>query len=98
MKRISIAALLLAAPLMAQADAPKPQPPERVQKLVALKYVDAQAIQNLIRMFDVDVTVNGQMKVVALSGTKEHMAAAEEAIKQLDVPSAARSEEHTSEL
>jgi len=90
MKRISIAALLLAAPLMAQADAPKPQPPERVQKLVALKYVDAQAIQNLIRMFNVDVTVNGQMKVVALSGTKEHMAAAEEAIKQLDVPSAAQ--------
>src|SRR5450432_1580313 len=90
MKRISIAALLLAAPLMAQADAPKPQPPERVQKLVALTYVDAQAIQNLIRMFDVDVTVNGQMKVVALSGTKEHMAAAEEAIKQLDVPSAAQ--------
>src|SRR5476649_2278555 len=36
------------------------------------------------------VTVNGQMKVVSLSGTKEHMAAAEEAIKQLDVPSAAQ--------
>jgi hypothetical protein len=90
MKRILIAGLLMVAPLTAQTDAPKPQPPERVQKLVTLKYVDPQAIQNLIRMFNVDVTVNGQMKVVALSGTKEHLAAAEEAIKQLDVPSAAQ--------
>src|SRR5580700_7729152 len=92
MKRmeILIAALLLVGPVMAQGDPAKPQPPERVQKLVTLKYVDPQSIQNLISMFNVDVRVNGQMKVVALSGTKEHLAAAEEAIKQLDVPSAAQ--------
>jgi hypothetical protein len=90
MKRTLIAALLLVAPLMAQTDPAKPQRPEQVQKLVTLKYVDPQSIQNLIGMFNVDIRVNGQMKVVALSGTKEHMAAAEEAIKQLDVPSAAQ--------
>jgi hypothetical protein len=83
MKRLVIAALLLAAPVLAQA-------PEKVQKLVTLKYIDPQAVQNLIRMFNVDVWTNGQMKVVGLSGTKEKLAAAEEAIKQLDVPSAAQ--------
>jgi hypothetical protein len=90
MKRILIAALAMVAPLLAQTDAAKPQVPEKVQKLVTLKYADPQAIQNLIRMFNVDLTWNEQMKVVGLSGTKEHMAAAEEAIKQLDVPSAAQ--------
>lgn len=83
MKRVLIAALLMAAPLTAQIDA-------QVQKLVTLKYVDPQTIRILVSMFNVDIRVNGQMKVVALSGTKEHMAAAEEAIKQLDVPSAAQ--------
>ncbi|HXB72572.1 MAG TPA: hypothetical protein VNY05_30325 [Candidatus Acidoferrales bacterium] len=80
MKRLLIAALLLATPVVAQP----------VQKLVTLKYADPQAIQNLIRMFGVDVTSNEQMKVMALSGAKEKVAAAEEAIKQLDVPSAAQ--------
>jgi hypothetical protein len=80
MKRLLIAALLVAAPVLAQP----------VQKLVTLKYADPQAIINLIRMFGVDVTVNEQMKVLAISGAKEKLAAAEEAIKQLDVPSAAQ--------
>jgi hypothetical protein len=81
MKRILIAALLLAAPVMAQ---------DRVQKLVTLKYADPGAILNLIRMFGVDGTINEQMKVMALSGAKDKVAAAEEAIKQLDVPSASQ--------
>jgi hypothetical protein len=83
MKRLLIAALLLAAPVLAQ---------DRVQKLVTLKYADPQAIQSLIRnVFPVDISVNEQMKVIALSATsKERLAAAEEAIKQLDVPSAAQ--------
>src|SRR5260370_24069605 len=88
MRRVVMAALLMVTTVMAEND--KPQVPEKVQKLVTLKYVDPQAIYNLIRMFGVDVTMTGQMKVVGLSGTKEHMAAAEEAIKQLDVPSAAQ--------
>ena len=88
MRRVLIAALLMVGPVMAQTETP--QATEKVQKLVMLKYADAQAIQNLIRMFYVDVSVNVQMKVIGLSGTKEHIAAAEEAIKQLDVPSAAQ--------
>lgn len=79
MKRILIAALLLAAPVMAQD-----------QKLVTLKYADPRAIENLIRMFGVSITSNEQMKVIALSGPKDKLTAAEEAIKQLDVPSAAQ--------
>ena len=81
MKRLLIAALLLAAPVLAQ---------DKVQKLVTLKYVEPQAVYNLIRMFGVEVSMTGQMKVIGISGTKEKLAAAEEAIKQLDVPSAAQ--------
>lgn len=83
-----MAALLLAAPVLAQVEPPKP--PQRIQKLVTLKYADPQGIQNLIRMFRVDVTINEQLKVIAISGFKEELTAAEEAIKQLDVPSAAQ--------
>jgi hypothetical protein len=80
MKRLLISTLLLAAPVMAQAD----------QKLVTLKYADPRAIENLIRMFGVNATSNEQMKVIALSGPKDKLEAAEAAIKQLDVPSAAQ--------
>lgn len=83
MKRILITTLLMTAPVLAQFV-------QSVQKLVTLKYADPQAIQNLIRMFEVNVTVNEQMKVIAISGPKEKLAAAEEAIKQLDVPSASQ--------
>jgi hypothetical protein len=83
MKRLLIAALLLAAPVMAQFE------PD-VQKLVMLKYADPQAILNLIRMFGVNGTVNEQMMVIAISGKKDKLEAAEAAIKQLDVPSAAQ--------
>jgi hypothetical protein len=81
MKRLLITLLLLAAPVLAQ---------DKVQKLVTLKYVDPQAVYNLIRMFGVDVSMTGQMKVIGLSGAKEKVEAAQEAIKQLDVPSAAQ--------
>jgi len=79
MKRLLIAALLLAAPVVAQD-----------QKLITLKYADPRAIENVIRVFGVSITSNEQMKVIALSGPKDKLTAAEEAIKQLDVPSAAQ--------
>jgi len=76
-------AILLAAPAFAQFE-------PSTQKLVTLKYADPQAIYNLIRMFEVQVQVNEQLKVMALSGKKANLEAAEAAIKQLDVPSAAQ--------
>src|SRR5450432_3335111 len=83
MKRTLIAALLLAAPGMAQLE-------PNVEKLVMLKYADPRAVENVIRVFGLNTTINEQMKVIAISGKKDKLAAAEEAIKQLDVPSAAQ--------
>jgi hypothetical protein len=88
MKRLLLAALLLVPPVMAQDTTFTP--PEKVQKLVTLKYADPQSVSNLISVFGLDsVRVDGHLKVISLSGTKARVASAEEAIKQLDVPSAA---------
>ena len=79
MKRLVLAAML-AIPLLAQ-----PQL-ERNTKLVQLKYVDPVAVNALIDRFGVSSTVNNQLKVMTLSGTPAQIAAAEAALKQLDVP------------
>jgi len=83
MKRLLIAALLLAAPVLAQSE-------PNVEKLVMLKYAEPRAVENVIRVFGLNTTINEQMKVIALSGRKDKVASAEEAIKQLDVPAAAQ--------
>jgi hypothetical protein len=85
-------ALLLLAPLaMAQeqkkADEKPPEP--QVQKLFVLKYADPRDIGNLLKVFTSKVTPNGSMHALAVSATPEAMTAIEDAIKRLDVPSAA---------
>jgi hypothetical protein len=79
MKRIILTVLLLAAPAFAQA------PKERTTKLVTLKYADPNAIFGMVKMFGVEIQMNGAMKTMALSGLPENITAAEAAIKQLDV-------------
>lgn len=90
MKRLLIAALLLAAPLIAQNEPNVTKAEPIVEKLVMLKYADPRAVEVVLRVFGLNVTVNEQMKVIALGGRKDKVSAAEEAIKQLDVPSAAQ--------
>jgi hypothetical protein len=80
MKRIVLSALLLAAPMLAQT-----APNERITKLVALQNVDPHEIEGMVRMFDVNSTANSQMKSMVIYGFSEKVAAAEVAIKQLDV-------------
>jgi hypothetical protein len=87
MKRILLALVLMAAPVMAQT---APDPNEQVQKLVMLKYADSRAIRNLLQNFGVDVRSDEQMKVISLTGHRANVTTAEEAIKQLDVPGAAQ--------
>src|ERR1017187_9599260 len=105
MKRIGLWAVLLAMPVVAQTPAGG-----HITKLVALKYVEPRAIASMLQMFGVRITSNDQMKTMAVTGTTEEAAAAEAAIKQLDVApknleltvyfvvGGDRSEEHTSEL
>jgi hypothetical protein len=87
MRRILLALALMAAPVLAQTGS---DPKEPVQRLVTLKYADPRAIRNLLTSFGVDVRIDEQMKVVALSGHPANVTTAEEAIKQLDVPGAAQ--------
>lgn len=85
MKRL-ILLVVLAVPLLAQ---PGQDPNERIQKLVALKYADPQTVSNLLADFGVDRRADHNLKVIALSGRRANVMTAEDAIKQLDVPSAA---------
>src|SRR5450759_845585 len=80
MKRIVLWAVLLAAPAVAQTPAGG-----EITKLVTLRNVEPRAIQNMVGMFGVRTNSNEQMKTMVISGTPEKIAAAEAAIKQLDV-------------
>src|ERR1700722_11366167 len=84
MKRL-ILSLAFALPLAAQ---PSPDPNEHIQKLVTLKYADPGTVARLLQDFGVDRRSDESLKVIALSGRRAGVMVAEEAIKQLDVPSA----------
>jgi hypothetical protein len=87
MRRILLALALMAAPVLAQTES---NPQEQIQKLVTLKYADPRAVRNLLTNFGVDVRMDEQMKVLALTGHRANVTTAEEAIKTLDVPGAAQ--------
>jgi hypothetical protein len=86
-KRLLLALVLAAAPVMAQAPL---DPNERIQKLVTLKYADPQTLRRLLVNFGVDIQADDRMKVIALSGPRSKVTTAEDAIKQLDLPTAAQ--------
>jgi hypothetical protein len=85
MKRLILALALIVMPTLAQVGQ---DPTEKIQKLVTLKYADPQSVASLLRNFGVDLQVDNRMKVIALSGQRNRVTTAEDAIKQLDVPSA----------
>ncbi len=83
MKRILMTLALLAAPGWAQEEPP-------AQNLVRLKYVDAEAVRQLLRNFNVNMSADQRLKIIALSGKKAAVETAEAAIKQIDVPGSAQ--------
>ena len=70
--------------IAAQDAAPKP-----VQKLISVKYIDANSVHNLLRNFapgnDWSIESDNRLHVIALRGRPETVATLEEAIKKLDV-------------
>src|SRR5215831_14220529 len=80
MRRIVVAALLLAVPTFAQA-----QKEERTTKLVHLKFADPENLRNIISQFGVSVMPNSSMKAMSINGFPSQIAAAEAAIQQLDI-------------
>ena len=90
MKRFFLALLLMALPLAAQEEKKAEVPaPQTVQKLFVLKYADPQDLSSLLRVFHANMVPNRDMRVLAVDAAPETMAAVEDAIKRLDVPSAA---------
>jgi hypothetical protein len=80
MKRLIIAALLCAAPVLAQ------QPKETVTKLVTLTYNDPNAIRNVIAVFGVSVEPSPAAKALTISGPPANVEAALAAIAKLETP------------
>ena len=91
MKRI--AALLMLAALSWAAQENKNPPPKPanaiVEKLFVLKYADPGPVMNLVRALGGQGNENTQLRAIAVTAEKSAMAVIEDAIKQLDVPSAA---------
>ena len=88
MKRLLLLLALAAMPLAAQDQKEELKRPQ-AQKLFVLKYADPNQVGNLLRVFTTNVTPNSAMHALAVSATPEAMVAIEDAIKRLDVPSAA---------
>jgi hypothetical protein len=85
-------ALLLLAPFAVaqeQKKADEKPPAPLVQRLFVLKYADPNQIGDLLKVFTGNVTPNPSMHALAVSATPAAMTAIEDAIKRLDVPSAA---------
>jgi hypothetical protein len=90
MKRFLLTMLLIALPSAAQDDKKtdvKDTPV--VQKMFVLKYADPQSVKNLLQVFHPTIDASREMHVLTVEASRESMAAIEDAIKRLDVPSAA---------
>jgi hypothetical protein len=90
MKRLLLAAMLLALPVFAQEEKKTEEKPvPNQQKLFVLKYADADALRQLLMVFGANMVPNRDMHVLSVSAPAQTMVAIEDAIKRLDVPSAA---------
>ena len=84
--------LLLAAllPVASAQQAPeKPREPQRVQRIINVRHVDVQRLAGLLSGFGVRAQPETTVRVLVLSGSREEVEAAEEAVRRLDVPSPA---------
>ncbi|HTT65681.1 MAG TPA: secretin N-terminal domain-containing protein [Bryobacteraceae bacterium] len=68
--------------------APPPEPPHE-QRVFVLKYADAYHVANVLAVFGYGIKPDRDMHVIAVSAPPGAMTAIEDAIKRLDVPTAA---------
>jgi hypothetical protein len=76
-----MALVLLAAPIGAQ----QPKADERITKLVKVQYIEPRVVNSMLSAYGVTIVFNDGMKVMTISGSPANVAAAEAALKQLDV-------------
>lgn len=91
MKRVAALLMLAALSWAAQDNKNAPTKPSSVivEKLFVLKYADPGPVMNLVRALGGSGNENIQMRAIAVTAEKGAMTVIEDAIKQLDVPSAA---------
>ncbi|HEV2325527.1 MAG TPA: secretin N-terminal domain-containing protein, partial [Terracidiphilus sp.] len=65
------------------------QPKSQVPKVFVLKYADPQSVVRILNVFGVPMSFDSSLHTLAVSATPDVMPAIEEAIKRLDVPTAA---------
>jgi Bacterial type II/III secretion system short domain len=90
-KRILLG-LALAGLLGAQTAAPEEnaKPAPHLEKRVfQVKYADVRALRNVLNVFGYGITADTELHVLAVSAPSDVMSAIEDAIKRLDVPTAA---------
>jgi hypothetical protein len=82
---------VLAAQTAATALPPPAQPPElpHQQRIFMLKYADARHVAEVLGVFGYGIRADRDLRVVAVSAPAEAMSAIEDAVKRLDVPTAA---------
>jgi hypothetical protein len=91
MKRIAVLLMLAALSSAAQDDKntpPKP-PAVTVQKLFVLQYADPEQVYHFLMMLGGSFSASREMHAIAAKADQREMTVIEDAIKQLDVPSAA---------
>ena len=87
MKRMLLSLLVLTLPALAQESSLAP--PQTVQKLIQLKYADPRTVENMLRVFEVQVISNTELHTIAVRGSATNVKAVEEAVARLDTQSAA---------
>lgn len=87
---LAMAGLLAAQekPQTAPADSAKSAPPYE-QRVFQLKYADVRDVANVLEVFGYSIHRNPSLHALAVSAPHDVMAAIEDAIKRLDVPTAA---------
>ncbi len=91
MKRIAVLLLLAALSAAAQdyeSTAPKP-PAAAVQRLFVLQYADPDQVARLLSMLGGSISYSKEMHAIAVKADQREMTVIEDALKQLDGPSAA---------
>jgi type II/III secretion system protein len=80
-------AVALPAKTQEKPESGKAQTEALVSKVIPVKYADVRRINGLIAIFGATIRADPELRVITASGTASNVAAVEEAIKKLDVPS-----------
>jgi len=79
--------LLIVALVLVCVPAIEAQEPQLVEaRIFQVKHADVQALAGMLRVFNVGINYNAELKTISVSGTPETLVAIEETIARFDVP------------